>query len=255
MEVKLVTWTMSPESTIAWAFANMHNPIPSSLAEFEKQNLSKYGKEEWNLILDDLLEVLATNPHSSVLEFVNTVWSLKGLSRAFQQQLTRSRNAAYSIQSLRVVPVEDFAYNKSYTTGPSLKGESENLYRKTMDINAMIYKQLIDFGAKVEDARGILPLNIHSPITMAISLRDLQHLLDMRLCHLTQGEYREVGKRMIAEIGLKMGERFTKLFSKPCEKLGFCPMPVCCGKVKGMELHESYKGKHLGVWLKDERVG
>jgi flavin-dependent thymidylate synthase len=249
MNVKLVSWTERPKDVICWAFANMHNTIEDNLSSFAARHIKKLGITKWEKIQNELLEVLATNPHSSVLEFVNTVWYIGGCSRAFQQQLTRTRDAAYSIQSLRIVSVKDFADRGDYQIGVSLKRSTRKCYDAYMHSTQMIYNRLIQYGTKTEDARGILPLNINSPITMAINLRALQHMLEMRLCYLAQGEYQKVAGLMVKEISEKMGIEFHKLFNRPCEKLHYCPMPVNCGKTK-YKLSKRYKTKHIDYWLK-----
>ena len=251
MDIKLVSWTNYPKEVIAWAFANMHNPIPNNLEDFVKQQINKVGKKKWENIKSELLKNLSFNPHSSVLEFVNTVWYLGGVSRAFQQQLTRTREAAYCIQSLRIVNVGTFYDNFDFSVGPTVSESSTAYIRYSAMMQQIqdMYLELLDLGVKTEDARGILPLNIHSPITMSINLRRLQHLLDVRLCYLAQGEYHEVAEVMVEEIKTKMGEDFGVPFDKLCVKLNYCPMPVNCGKMP-YELDERYNTEVLNYWLK-----
>lgn len=221
MKVRLMSWTDKPIETIYWAFMNMHNKIPDSLDDVQ---ISESEKE-------DFMKMLILQPHQTVFEFVNTVWLIEGASRAFQQQLTRTRNAAYSIQSLRIVNVGSFAKNGSYTKSSLLQQNAvaSQKYDNVMRIIEDNYNELIKLGCPIEDARGILPLNIHSPITMSINLRALYHMLELRFCENTQEEYREVAQQMKLEIG-----RMHSLFALPmkplCFKTGKCPSPVYCGK-------------------------
>jgi flavin-dependent thymidylate synthase len=152
----------------------------------------------------------------------------KNVSRAFQQQLTRHRTAAYSIQSMRVVPKEEFAVNHEFHTPGN--AEFPAVYEDIMFEIEDKYRELLDLGEKTEVARGILPLNIFSPITMSINLRALIGLISARLCNMTQGEFKTVALMMIKEVCDKMGSEFSYLFSAPCERDFRCPHAITCGK-------------------------
>lgn len=252
MEVKLVNSTKQPIETMMYVFMNMHKEIPNDLGAFIKDNLAKYGGSKFEEIKSNFIQMLISNPlAATTMEFVNLVWYIGGVSRAFQQQLTRSRNAAYCIQSLRIVDVGKFHSGNAYTISQKTLDNpiACKIYDETMEYLQNQYRKLIDSGAAIEDARGILPLNIHSPITMTINLRNLEHLMEYRLCHNAQGEYREVAARMRQQIKEKMDPRIASIFRKPCDKLGRCPLPFNCGKTE-YKLDEVYKSMDLDIWLK-----
>lgn len=225
MEVKLVSFTKNPIETIYMGFMNMHNDIDENTGF----DLSDEEKKEF-------MEMLILQPHQTVFEYVNTVWIIKGVSRAFQQQITRTRLAAFSNQSLRIVQTRNFASRRDYTglSDKTRKRENfleiENFYDETMSIIEQRYNKLLDLGAETEDARGVLPLNIHSPITHAINLRSLYHMLGLRFCDNTQQEFREVAKLMREEVENKMDPILAKPMRPLCFSLGHCPSPVPCGK-------------------------
>lgn len=227
LKVTLMSWTKDPIKTIYWAFMNMHNKVPDSLDEI---NLSD---EE----LNSFMEMLMAQPHQTVFEFVKLVWKIEGASRAFQQQLTRTRNASYSIQSLRIVALDKFADQGDYTKSPMIKSkpEAEKLYDETMFMLQERYKKLLEIGCPVEDSRGILPLNIHSTITMAIDMRNLYHMLELRFCQNTQDEYRQVAEQMKQEIAKKIHPVFTKPMTPSCFKNNICTSTFTCGKYPGRQ--------------------
>lgn len=222
--VELVNFTPKPLETAFWAWQNMHNPIPhDEIPDFKDQ------QQEYNF-----LEVLYRVPHKTVLEYINTVWYINA-SRAFQQQLTRTREAAYAIQSLRVVNVGLFADNLNYHIPPGLTSKQIRSYKAEMFNIQEAYKHMISIGAPVEAARGLLPLNINSPITMTINMRKLVHMLELRMCKNTQGEFREVARQMKMEISKKISPYFAGLFLQPpCKHLGFCNSPAPCDLVPGV---------------------
>lgn len=210
----LVNFTPRPLETAFWAFRNMHNEVTSKIDDFidDNQRLK-------------FLEVMDSIPHQTVFEYINLVWLING-SRAFQQQLTRTRDAAYSIQSLRVVNVGTFADDRQYHTPPDA---DPDVYHTYMTEIQRRYNRMIDSGRPVEAARGILPLNINSPITMSINLRDLIHMLELRTCFNTQYEYRVIAQNMIQQIYEKIDKDLAAMFfRRPCDKLGYCNSPAPC---------------------------
>lgn len=185
-EVKLFSYTNNPLETIALAIDVWHEKDFDEKMYTTDQLIEKF---RW----------LLKQPHQTPFEFVNTVWIIKNVSRAFQQQLTRHRiGFSYSIQSLRVVDVGNFANEGSFTLPDSViyKQTYFNHMRSLQDK----YKTMIVSGETIENARGLLPLNIHSPITMACSYRALLGLLKQRLCVAAQEEWKLVAEGMRQEL-------------------------------------------------------
>lgn len=162
--------------------------------------------------------------HRTALEYVDTIWVIKNCSRAFQQQITRTRHASFSIQSMRVILKKGFATNGHYTMPPGISEiEKIEFHKKMLTIERM-YSDLIDSGVSAEDARGILPLNIHSDISMRINMNAMYHMLEQRLCVNTQWEYRQVATQMKLQVELKLGKFFSSRINAPCLNGNKCPM-------------------------------
>jgi flavin-dependent thymidylate synthase len=248
MQVSLYSWTNDPVETMMLAFANMHFDIPLDLETFKREQIEKHG-DKWPIIRESFIELLAANPHNTVLEYVVTNWVIKGGSRAFQQQLTRTRLAAYSIQSLRIVPLDEGAFDVH--TPPKVERDEalNKLYNQSARDALDYYHRLIEGGASTEDARGVLPLNTCSPITMSINLRSLSHTMGSRMCYLAQAEIREFSDLVVNEVVKKLGREFSPLFKRPCESRGECPMPVYCGRMP-YPWSGTYKSMNLADWLK-----
>lgn len=130
------------------------------------------------------------NTIPSSWEFCNYTFLIEGVTRAFTHQLVRTRTASFAQQTMRVLKME----NWSYGTGPSIEayGRRTAAYDEAMELAAETYKWLIDHGAATEDARGVLPTNIHTNIVMHINLRNLVDMMRKRASSRTQGEYRDV---------------------------------------------------------------
>jgi thymidylate synthase ThyX len=62
------------------------------------------------------------------------------------------------------------------------------------------YDDLIESGAEIEDARGVLPTNIHTNIMVKFDLRTLADTMRKRASGRTQGEYRAVLDGMVKTV-------------------------------------------------------
>lgn len=150
-----------------------------------------------DLEINNELEYMSNTIPSS-WEFCNYTFMIENCTRAFTHQLVRNRQGSYAQQTMRVLNVSGF----SYEAGPSIKNDPicKSVYKQVMDHLNLEYKYLIKSGAAVEDARGILPTNIHTNIVAAYNLRTVSELVSKRSSPRTQGEYREFIEAMRAAV-------------------------------------------------------
>jgi thymidylate synthase ThyX len=90
---------------------------------------------------------------------------------------------------MRVLDVSGFTYEIGPTVAEDHKRELQ--YCQTMETIQEAYDDLIENGANIEDARGILPTNIHTNIIVNFNLRTIAEVLSKRASIRTQGEYRD----------------------------------------------------------------
>tara|TARA_R110002049_G_scaffold59073_1_gene159928 strand:+ start:370 stop:1020 length:651 start_codon:yes stop_codon:yes gene_type:complete len=140
------------------------------------------------------------NTIRSSWEFIDYTFDVRDVSRGFTHQFVRTRQASYAQQSQRTVDMGGFSY---YT--PDRFYEPENEYQKliydqAMEAINMNYQQLRELGIPAEDARGILPTNIHTNIVAKFNLRTLSEMAKSRLSPRAQGEYQQVFKLMVKEV-------------------------------------------------------
>lgn len=142
------------------------------------------------------LEYMANTIPSS-WEFVDYTFMIEGVTRAFTHQLVRTRNASFAQQTMRVLDVST-GPGWDYLTGPTIteNKEATTIYKTGMNVIDNCYKCLIENGAKIEDARGILPTNILTNIVMKINMRNFVELVHKRSSPRVQGEYRDVLEAM-----------------------------------------------------------
>jgi thymidylate synthase ThyX len=109
----------------------------------------------------------------------------------------RTRTASYAQQAMRIVDMSD---GPGWTYGVGTTTINNERYVSVMDIIADNYEKLLKEGVRVEDARGILPTNIHTNINMAINMRNWVNLVRKRASARVQDEYHRVVDQMVIEV-------------------------------------------------------
>jgi len=170
-------------------------------------------KMDHEIKLEHLEYMLGTIQTS--FEFVDYVFHIKNVSRAFTHQLVRTRTASYQQQAMRVVDARDFNYTIT-SDDPQYELAAESALES--------YGVLLDKGVDAQDARGILPTAIHTEITMKANLRTLSTMAELRLCKRAEGEFQDVFKKMVKAV-VEIHPWAEKLLQVHCVKYGICAFP------------------------------
>lgn len=133
-----------------------------------------------------------SNTIPSSWEFVDVIFSINNVTRACAQQITRTRTASYAMQSQRVTDMSQVTFHTPLTV------KNNPAYEHYMTAALENYKLAVDSGESLEDARGILPMNVHCNLIAKYNLRSLVDLLRARDSLRVQGEYRLVAAQMKA---------------------------------------------------------
>lgn len=191
MKVSLISYTQEAVELLIFTKNTRLKMSPAALDEIKKWDGDRKYYE---------LEYMANTIPSS-WEFVDYVFLIEGVTRAFTHQLVRTRNASFAQQTMRVLDVSE-GNGWEYLTGPSIKEHSdrEDVYDIEMMMIDKTYKHLLKKGARIEDARGILPTNILTNIVMKINMRNFVELIQKRSSPRVQGEYRNVLQAMKEQV-------------------------------------------------------
>lgn len=238
-KVTLVTHTKDPLEAIALGIDIWHMPV-GDIDPFSLSQEEMIEKFRW----------LTKQPHQTPFEYVTFTFLVENVSRAWQQQMTRHRvGFSFSIQSLRVIDVEKFADEGRYHMPESVVNKDN--YHKAMKKMQDTYCCAIDASdiatggdfhpESVEDARGLLPLNIHSPVTFSCSYRSLMGLLKQRLCIAAQEEWKAVAEGIREQLAEQLHPIFLEPLDCMCKRFekgkGMCKTMHCLvdrdGKVEG----------------------
>jgi flavin-dependent thymidylate synthase len=155
--------------------------------------VSKWDDEKKQAELDYMLQTIRSS-----WEFIDYTFDIRDVSRGFTHQFVRTRQASYAQQSQRTVDMVGFTY---YTPERIYKDETANvIYDDAMRMINEKYQELRSLGIPAEDARGVLPTNIHTNIVAKFNLRTLSEMAKSRLSPRAQGEYQNVFKLMVKEV-------------------------------------------------------
>lgn len=146
--------------------------------------------------LEELRYMANTIPSS--WEFLDYTFMIQGVTRALTHQLVRARTMSFAQQTMQVLDMSQGS-GWTYETGPTIDDTSmkfpllseeaisetesptrSNVYETAMHIVAESYKALVASGAKIEDARNLLPTGIHTNIVMKCNMRSLVQLIHAR---------------------------------------------------------------------------
>lgn len=185
MKVSLVSTTPEAVELLIFTKSTRLTMSPSLLDDIRAWPYEKKMAE---------LEYMANTIPSS-WEFVDYVFMVEGVSRAYTHQQVRTRAASYAQQTMRVLDMGEFDY--VYTDANKSSDKALALISSCLVTIKATYNRLIAAGQAPEDARGILPTNIATNIVCKFNLRTLAELARSRTGGRTQSEYQKVINAMI----------------------------------------------------------
>ncbi len=192
MKVRLIDYT--------GANSYMDKTYAAKLLVYTKNTRLTQGEDTRSMVEQmshtKLMEELAyiANTIRSSWEFVDYVFEIEGVTRAFTHQLVRTRTASYAQQAQRVVKLEKLEVLKPASVDKS--NYANDVWEHCVQTIENAYKSLIEHGIAVEDARGLLPTNVKTNIIVKMNLRTLADLAGKRDNPRAQGEYVSVIREM-----------------------------------------------------------
>lgn len=212
MNVKMIQCTKNARELLIFSKRTRHMTSEAEFADVMRMPESEKMQE--------MQYVLSTI--GSSWEFVSYVFFITNVTRAFTHQLVRHRvGIAFAQQAQRVGTQEGFGY---MVPGGVVKTGTTELYDNTMSDIQDGYKRLLDKGVRPQDARGVLPTNIHTNILVKVNLRALSDMLTVRLCLRAQGEFQNVARLMQQRV-LSVHPWASEVLAPNCLRYGVCKFP------------------------------
>lgn len=196
MKVTLIDYTGAGSSDPARYAASRLVFTKQTRLEMQPGLLAEIEGWPWEKLEEELKYMANTIPSS--WEFLDYTFLITQVTRAYTHQQVRTRTASFAQQTLRVLNVKGWTYG----TGPSIEKDpvKKDCYDRTMAEIDRAYNWLIENGAEIEDARGVLPTNIHTNIVAKFNMRTFVEMVRKRSSPRTQGEYRAVLDGMVEAV-------------------------------------------------------
>lgn len=142
---------------------------------------------------EDLMTELQymANTIPSSWEFIDVTFMVENISRATAQQMTRTRNASFAMQSQRVTDMSSVTFDREHELpgGSSPKDHA-------MQEGIAAYHKLVQDGYPLEDARDVLPIGVHCNLVAKYNFRAFVELVQKRDSLRVQGQYVDVVMQM-----------------------------------------------------------
>lgn len=142
-----------------------------------------------SVILDEIKYMATTIPSS--WEFADFTFLISDVSRATAQQITRTRVASFAMQSQRVTDMSEVSWDSKHGSKGD-KAVSKWKFDSMMNAAVSNYKEAIDDGLSLEDARDLLPIGVHCNLVAKYNLRMIVDLCRKRDSLRVQGPYQDV---------------------------------------------------------------
>lgn len=146
----------------------------------------------------DIIRRWIAQGHESMLEMVDVVFMVT-CSRVVSHELVRHRMASYQQESQRYVKYDDEPVEDLFFVPPEVEAAGADAvfeYNRAIEASLVTYNYLKRLGVKSQIARYVLPNATRTRITVKMNLRELRHVLKLRMHSSAQPEMREVANQM-----------------------------------------------------------
>lgn len=173
------------------------------------KNIEKCGRtcyKSENLITDDSATVFVENilkrGHESVIEHEKVTVRIV-CDRGVSHEIVRHRIASYSQESTRYCNYQKEKFGNELTfIKPVFWEENSPEYNIWYNVIQQIeekYMQLINMGAKPQEARSILPNSLKTEIVVTMNLREWRHFFKLRTSEAAHPQMREIAVMILEE--------------------------------------------------------
>ena len=174
-----------------WAWE--HKPDEKTLERIESAGRTCYKSEDkiTKSSSEAFVRSLLKSGHLSVIE--HSFASVRIItSRAVANELVRHRLASFSQESTRYVNYRNKGFEIIYPewiaryvvsepNGKDIAFGRLRIWSRAMEQDVEAYLDLLDFGLRPEDARGVLPLDLKTELVVSANLREWRHIFKLRL--------------------------------------------------------------------------
>ena len=159
--------------------------------------------------------------HESVIEH-ESISVRVVCDRGVSHEIVRHRIASYSQESTRYCNYTrdkfgsqlvciDIATGFRYNLEDPADRKKYNIWTKAMEAAEGFYFQLIEAGARPEEARSVLPNSLKTEIVMTMNLREWRHFLRLRSSKRAHPQIAEIASALLEEFSARYPVFFADL--------------------------------------------
>lgn len=176
------------------------------------KSIESYGRvcyKSENLISPESAEVFVSkilkSGHESVIEHQSITVRVI-CDRGVTHEIVRHRIASYSQESTRYCNYSankfgnELTYIQPNFWNEEQESEKMKIWLETMQFIENKYMELIQLGAKPQEARAILPNSLKTEIVMTMNLREWRHFAKLRTSKAAHPQMREVATMILEEL-------------------------------------------------------
>lgn len=148
---------------------------------------------------EGMIRGLLARHHDSPLEFVDLEFMIVG-DRSFLAQWSRHRLMSLAVESQRFCSYnkDKFGNNVNFIVPCDITNDTYETWRASCLASESAYFVLLEQGAKPETARSVLPNCVATHIVCKMNMRELRHILELRLDTHSQSDIRDIAYKMLA---------------------------------------------------------
>lgn len=162
--------------------------------------------------------------HESVIEHESITVRIT-CDRGVTHEIVRHRIASYSQESTRYcnytndkfgsqISCIDIATGFSYDLNDENDRKKYEIWTKAMEAAEKYYFELVEAGAKPEEARSILPNSLKTEIVMTMNLREWRHFIKLRTSKRAHPQIQEVANMILKEFARRFPIFFVDLVNE-----------------------------------------
>lgn len=147
---------------------------------------------------EPMIRALIKSGHFSVIEFAQLQFMIVA-DRSFLAQWSRHRLMSLAVESQRYCAYNKDKFNNSvnFIVPYDMTNELYETWRASCLAAEAAYFVLLEKEAKPETARSVLPNCVATHIVCKMNMRELRHILEMRLDSHAQSDIRDIAYKML----------------------------------------------------------
>lgn len=203
-----------------------NNDYKEMLSKLEKIGRVCYKSEEKIAegSAEKFLRGIIKRGHESVIEHESITVRIT-CDRGVTHEIVRHRIASYSQESTRYcnytndkfgsqISCIDIATGFSYDLNDENDRKKYEIWTKAMESAEKYYFELVEAGAKPEEARSILPNSLKTEIVMTMNLREWRHFIKLRTSKRAHPQIQEVANMILKEFARRFPIFFVDLVNE-----------------------------------------